>query len=52
MLTEQQLRIYALERAIAIEGAKAVTSEVIEAAERIFEFLIDAESAPARTMTN
>jgi hypothetical protein len=47
-MDDQSLRIYALETAIRLEGAKAVTPEVIDAAERIYAFLTDAEAAPNR----
>jgi hypothetical protein len=39
LMDEQQLRVYALERAIQLEGAKAVTTEVLVAAEEIYAFL-------------
>lgn len=48
-MSDEELRLYALEVAIRLEGAKAVTDEVIAAAERIYRFLTDAEAAPERT---
>jgi hypothetical protein len=47
MMSDPEMRIYALETAIRTEGSKAVTEEVLEAARRIYEFLVDAEAAPA-----
>ena len=47
-MSDVELRVYALERAIWIEGAKAITDEVLEAAQRIYEFLTDQEAAPGR----
>jgi hypothetical protein len=38
MMSDEELRIYALETASRTEGAKAVAVEVLEAAERIYEF--------------
>jgi hypothetical protein len=47
MLTDQELRVYALETAIRTEGPKAVVEEVIAAAEAIYDFLMNQESVPA-----
>ena len=44
-MNEEQLRIYALETAMRIEGVKAITEEVLDAARRIYEFLTDAEAS-------
>jgi hypothetical protein len=40
-MSVQQLRIFALKTAIRTEGAKAVTVEVLEAADQIWEFLTE-----------
>ena len=45
-MTDEQLRIYALEAAMRIEGVKAITDEVLACAERIYAFLTDAEASP------
>jgi hypothetical protein len=52
MMDEQELRVYALERAIVTEGPKAVASEVIDAAQAIYEFLTDTEASTSRELPN
>ena len=48
-MNDEQIRIYALETAMRIEGVKAITDEVLEAARRIYEFLTDGEASPGLT---
>lgn len=52
MMSDQELRIFALQLAERLEGPKAVTEEVLERAKWIYEFLTDAESAVGREMPN
>ena len=39
-MTELQLRLFALQRAIEIEGPKALTPDVLAAAQEILDFLM------------
>ena len=39
MLTDQELRLIALDTAVAVEGPKATTAEVLDAAQQILDFL-------------
>jgi hypothetical protein len=50
MLSEQELRLIALESAMEIEGQKATTLEVLDAAQSILDFLKGVHpERPART---
>ena len=45
-MDDQALRLWALGRAIELEGPKAVTSEVLEAAQWIDDFVTNTYSEP------